>query len=154
MAATITYQYDYQKPQNTWTIDQFIACQNNTTMSYHNLSFVDEHDGIAYDTYNVLGDYIDEIREEYCIRIKLSDLEFDKYKYRPKLLCYDIYGNTELYFILLAINDMCSVKEFNKQIIYMPTKDDMRTLTKYLFNANRNTLITYNNATNNTTTYY
>ena len=144
--------YGYQKPQNTWTIDQYISCKSDTTMNYHNMSFVDNRDNIAYDTYNVLTDYIDEIRSEYCVTVKLSDKDMEKYRYRPKLLCFDFYGNGELAFIIMAINDMCSVKEFTKNKIYMLSKAKMNTLVRYLSNANKSAIRTYN-AHNNPSTY-
>lgn len=136
--------YSYQKPHNTRTIDQFNSCKSDTVMSYHNLSFIDINDGIAYDTYNVFSDYIDEIRDEYCLLVTLTDKEMDKYIYRPKLLCYDIYKNTELAFIILLLNDMCNIKDFKKRKIYMPKKDSMPELIRYLFNANRSVLQRYN----------
>lgn len=140
--------YNYQKPQNTYTIDQFNACGSDTVMSYHNLSFVDIANGIAYDTYNVFSDYIDEIRDEYCVLITLNDKQMDKYIYRPKLLCWDIYNNTELAFIILLLNDMCNIKDFKKKKIYMPRKDTMAELIRYLFNANRSVIQSYNNKKN------
>ena len=99
---------------------------------------------IIYDTYNALTDYIDEIRNEYCLKVVLNDKQMEKYKYRPKLLCYDIYGNGELAFIILLVNDMSSVKEFTKKSLLMPTKEQMSNLTKYLFNANRSAIQLYN----------
>lgn len=141
--------YEYQKPQNTWSLDQFIACKSDTVMSYHNLSFVDRKDDILYDTYNVLSDYIDEIKE-YCVTIVFDDKQFYRYKYRPKLLCYDIYGNGELAFIIMIINDICNFKEFTKKKLYMPNRDDMKKIIQYLFNANKSVINKYNK-TNNTT---
>ena len=136
--------YNYQKPHNTHTIDQFNSCQSDTVMSYHNLSFVDIDGGIAYDTYNVFSDYLDEIRDEYCVLITLTDKQLDKYKYRPKLLCWDLYGNTELAFMILLINDMCNIKSFKKRKILMPRKDSMTKLIRLLFNANRSVIQRYN----------
>lgn len=142
--------YSYQQPQYTYTLEQFAACTSTDTMSYHNLSFVDTHDGIKFDTYNVTTDYIDEIRDEYCVTVSLTDKELDKYKYRPKLLCYKIYGNGELAFLILLINDMCSVKEFTKKKLLMPKKQTMKNLVKYLYNANRAAIQTYNNKVTST----
>lgn len=136
--------YNYQKPNLTYTLDQYIACGSDSVMCYHNLSFIDIHDNIAYDTYNVLSDYIDEIRDEYCVKIVLNDEQMEKYKYRPKLLCWDIYGNGELAFIIMLVNDMCNVKSFKKKKIYMPRKSSMTQLVKYLFNANRSVIQSYN----------
>jgi GH18 family chitinase len=119
-------------------------------MSYHNLSFCNTRDGITYDTYNTLTDYIDEIRDEYCIDVTLTTDQLEKYRYRPKLLCYDIYGNTELAFIILIINDMCNVKQFNKKKLKMLRKTDMQNVVKYLYNANNGVIKTYNNTNSQT----
>lgn len=141
MANTI---YNYQYPHNTFTIDQFNDCGSDTVMSYHNLSFIDVNNGIAYDTYNVFSDYIEEIQDEYCIKVVLNDKQMEKYKYRPKLLCWDIYRNTELAFIILLANDMCSIKQFTKKKLFMPKKEVMNDLIKYLFNANKKSISKYN----------
>ena len=34
--------YVYTTPSETYTIDQFIACQSDTDINYKNLSFVDK----------------------------------------------------------------------------------------------------------------
>lgn len=142
--------YEYQKPQNTYTIDQYINCQSDTLMCYYNSSFIDEVDNVKYSTYNVVSDYLDELRsDDYCVTIELSDEELAKYMYRPKLLCYDIYGNTELHFIILLINDMYSCKQFNKKKLLMPTQDMMKEISNKILNSNRNAIQTY--AKNNTT---
>lgn len=139
-----TASYEYQKPNMTYTIDQYIACQSDSEACYHNLSFIDTRDNIEYDTYNILSDYIDVIREEYCIKVILSDDEMMRYMYRPKLLCYDIYGNGELAFIIMEINDMINVKDFTKNKLLMPRKAVMAQLVKYLFNSNKNAMAIYN----------
>lgn len=136
--------YSYQKPHNTYTIDQFNDCSSSTVMSYHNLSFIDIDNDIAYDTYNVLSDYIEEIQDEYCVRVVLNDKQMEKYMYRPKLLCWDTYNNTELAFIILLVNDMWSIKQFTKKRLFMPRKETMTELIKYLFNANRKAINQYN----------
>lgn len=150
--------YQYNKPAETYTIDQFIACQSDTEMSYNNLSFIDSieysfmNQKINYATYNALSDYFDEIRDEYCIQVALSDNDLMKYMYRPKLLCHNIYGNGELAFIILLINDMYSVKQFTKTKLLLPTKANMSQICKYLFNANKTAITNYNNSSKLITT--
>ena len=87
---------------------------------------------------------MDEIRENYCLKIKLDKDNMFKYKYRPKLLCYDIYGDGELAFIIMIINDICDVKEFTKDTLLMPTIENMQLITKRLYNANKNDIEVYN----------
>jgi hypothetical protein len=142
--------YEYQKPQNTYTIDQYINCKSDTLMCYYNTSFIDVVDNLSYSTYNVVSDYLDELRSsDYCVTIELTDEQLMKYKYRPKLLCYDIYGNTELHFIIMLINDMYSVKQFTQKTLLMPTVDMMKELSSRIINANKTAISVY---AKNTTT--
>lgn len=141
--------YEYQKPQNTYTIEQYINCQSDTLMCYYNSSFVDKVGNVTYSSHNVVSDYLDELRSDnYCVLVELSDEQLAKYMYRPKLLCYDIYGNTELHFIILLINDMYSCKQFNKKKLLMPTQDMMKEIANKILNSNRAAIQTYakNNA--------
>lgn len=140
------YSYSYQKAENTYTLDQFIACQSDTDFCYNNLSFIDQIDNIKYNVYNVASDYIEEIISEYCVSVELTDDQLSKYKYRPKLLCYDIYGSQELYYLILVINDICSVKDFTKNKLNLPTKSNMVELTKAIMNSNRSDIQSYNYA--------
>ena len=138
------YTYDFQKPELTYTLDQFIACQSDTSFCYNNLSFIDQIDNIKYNIYNVASDYIDEIINNYCVDVELDDEQMAKYKYRPKLLCYDIYGSQELYYLILILNDICSTKQFIKKKLKLPTKNNMSTITKAIMNANRSDIQKYN----------
>jgi hypothetical protein len=140
----LSYTYDYQKPENTYTLEQFIACQSDSNFCYNNLSFIDQIDNIKYNIYNVSSDYIDEIINNYCKTVTLSDNDLVRYKYRPKLLCYDIYGSQELYPLILVINDICSVKDFTKRKLILPTKENMSIITKAIMNANRSDIQKYN----------
>ena len=149
--------YQYNKPSETYTIDQFIACQSDTEMNYNNLSFIDTisyefmNQKINYSTYNAISDYLEEIRDEYCLSVTLTDKDLIKYIYRPKLLCHAVYGNGELAFIILLINDMYSVKQFTKTTLLLPSKANMSQICKYLFNANTQAIKNYNknNSINN-----
>ena len=58
--------FNILKPQYTYTIDQFIQCQSDESICYNNLSFIDQYDGFKFNTYNVLSDYLDELREDYA----------------------------------------------------------------------------------------
>lgn len=136
--------FNYNRPQYTYTLDQFIDCQSDTVICYNNLSFIDQYDNIKFNTYNVLSDYLDDIREDYCVTVTLNKDQLNKYKYRPKQLCYEIYGNGELAFIILLINDMCSIKQFKKDRLLMPKKENMNLVTKRIYNANVKAISTYN----------
>ena len=43
----------------------------------------------------------------------LTDREFIEYRYQPKKYCYHMFGTTELWSLLLKVNNMTSISEFN-----------------------------------------
>jgi len=51
--------------------------------------------------------------------------EYRKYRYNPWRLSDDLYGTTELWFMLLHINEMFSVNEFNLRTIKVYDKEEL-----------------------------
>ena len=132
-------------PNNTTTIEEFIESGNGVTIQYHNLSFIDKVSNGTYATIlNVVNDYINEISSATVI-VELTTEQQFTYFYKPKLLCHDMYGNPELYFIILLLNDMADVKEFTKPKIKMLRKDHMSMLLTNIYNAEKVAIDSYNN---------
>lgn len=131
-------------PQETSTIEEFIESGSGVTISYPTLSFTDMlSNGTWVSVHNVINDYIDELRNA-CINVELNTEQQFKYFYKPKLLCLDMYGNPELYFILLLINDMADVKEFTKPVIKMLRKSHMSEVLTLIYNAEKKAIDGYN----------
>lgn len=126
------------------TLEEFIASSRSTQISYANLSFIDELEGIKFPILNVIDDYINEIKS-YSFQVTLSDTEYRKYKYRPKLLANDVYDNGEYYFVILAINGICNVKDFTLRTLNLLRKEDMITVLSRIYNAEKNNISNYNN---------
>lgn len=142
--AAENFGYEYINPATSTTIDRYINCKSDTAMCHFNTSFVNLDGNIMYSVYNIVSDYLDELRSNYCSEVTLSKEEMSKYKYRPKLLCYDRYGNTELAFIILLINDMHNAKQFTKKNLLLPSADQMKDLCNRILNANRDAILEYN----------
>ena len=132
-------------PQKTTTIEEFIESGNGVTLTYFNLSFLDMvSNGTWVAIRNPVSDYMDDLRNA-AVTVELTSDQPLAYFYKPKLLCYDVYGNPELYFIILLMNDMADVKEFTKPIIKMLKKEHMSELMGYIYNAEIAAMKTYNN---------
>ena len=132
-------------PQNTTTIEDFVIAGQNISISYQNLSFLRKlNNGTSLSMLNVIADYIEEIRN-VCVNVSLDQTQQFKYFYKPKLLCSDIYGNPELYYIILLINDIVDVKEFTKPVIKMPRKTHMSDIISMIYNANKEDIDSFNN---------
>lgn len=132
-------------PQNTTTIEDFVTAGQNISISYQNLSFLYTlTNGTSLSILNVIADYIKEIQNA-CVNVSLDQAQQFKYFYKPKLLCSDIYGNPELYYIIMLINDIVDVKEFTKPIIKMPRKAHMSDIISMIYNANKEDIDNFNN---------
>lgn len=132
-------------PKDTITIEEFIESGKSTTINYFNLSMVDKMINNTWiSVLNVVTDYISELRNA-CVNVELSQAEQFKYFYKPKLLCSDVYGNPELYFVVLLLNDMADVKEFTKSKLKLLKKEHMSTLMGLLYNAEKASIESYNN---------
>lgn len=137
-------------PDKTVTLDDFVRIGKADQMTYSTFALFhkcDSNSNIHIAADNVLYDYLDEIKEKKIL-LTLTDLELIKYRYKPKLLSYDIYGSTELYFILLLLNNMYNIKDFNKQNLYVLYQSDLFNLLNDIYSA-ESSYITKFNANNN-----
>lgn len=135
-------------PQNTTTIEELIQSGKSVTISYFNLSFVDMlSNGTWISVLNVVNDYISELRST-ALNVELTREQQQIYYYKPKLLCYDVYGNPELYFIILLMNDMADMKEFTKPVIKMLRKKDMSAIIGAIYNTEKSAILSYNSNKN------
>lgn len=102
------------KTNKTFTLDQFADSKSSNTVSYYSMSLLekDPQNNIEYDVFNVVSDYMNELKA-MAKEVTLSEAEYYTYRFKPKLLAHYLYGNGELYFIILWLNDMWSVKDFN-----------------------------------------
>ena len=125
-------------------IQQFISNKPTIGTDYQNMSLVEERDNIQFPVVNLItDDYFDEFKKA-SVRVELTEDEILKYKYRPKLLSYDIYDNAELYYIILRLNDLYNVKDFNlgKKYLYLIPKAKLKEYLSDVYtqeNANAKT---------------
>jgi len=66
------------------------------------------------------------------VRKKLSPKNF----YRPDYVSYEEYGNVSLWNLLLFINDISNIENFDVDEIYVPTKTAVTVLTNNIVAAN------------------
>lgn len=130
-------------PNKTFTIEEFISFKDDSTISYNNLSFRERYDNISYPIKNIVDDYYDELMK-LTQEVTMNDTEFIKYRFRPRLLANDIYQNPDLDFIILTINDICNMKEFDNRTIKLIKVDDLENFLTSIFNANKNDIDVYN----------
>lgn len=108
--------YSTTKADATVSIQDFIALRNSDEITYYNYSILEYLNGYDMFITNLLYDYEDEIND-LAVTIKLTNVERAKYRYKPYLLAYDIYGSTETKFILMMLNNIIDPKEFDFETI-------------------------------------
>ena len=129
-------------PACTYRLSDFINLKDNDEFTYDKYAlYMQSYNGehIIYSSDNSIYTYLDEMKDRSVI-YTFSDEEFRKYQYRPKLLAYDLYGATELYFIILALNDTCNIKDFNKRKVRLMFRQDLSDILSQIFNAESNRL--------------
>lgn len=96
-----------------YTLQGFMSHKTSEEFSYINFSIVEpcESGEILFTIKNLIDDYIDELLD-ICVEVTLSKEDQLKYEYRPWLLAYDIYDNSELYWLLMLVNDIPTPNEF------------------------------------------
>lgn len=62
--------------------------------------------------YNLYEKYY-ELLLEHTTLVTLSEEEYNRYRFKPKLLAKDLYGNQEIYYLLLRLNHIYSVINFD-----------------------------------------
>lgn len=133
------------RPENTYTIEEFIEAGKGVVLTYQNLSLKNHiGENINFPFKNVFNDYIPDFIHTSVIKtVQLSEDEFIKYKYRPKILSYDIYGTTDLDFVILAINRISTPKDFVHKKIKMISKNHLNELLTSIYNAEKGLIDKY-----------
>ena len=92
---------------------------------------LDNNKQMIVDFSNLVIKYMPELKG-IKIKITLSNEEYAKYRFNPKLLSYDIYGTTELWFLILEANELHSITQFNSKTIYLFRTDIVEKMTRIL----------------------
>ena len=92
---------------------------------------LDNNKQMIVDFSNLVIKYMPELKD-IKLKITLSNEEYAKYKFNPKVLSYDIYGTTELWFLILEANELHSVTQFNSKTIYLFRTDVVEKMTRIL----------------------
>lgn len=131
----------------SFTLDQFADSKSSNDMSYYSMSLLEKDldNNIEYDVFNVISDYMNELKAMSKV-VTLSETEYYTYRFKPKLLAKYLYGNTELYFIILWLNDMWSVKDFNLRQIRLIRNTELAEALSKINASERSFIKAYNEA--------
>lgn len=124
-------------------LKEFIENGKEIKLTYNNFSFLEIFKDIKFPVYNILQDYIEELIAESSW-VKLTEDEYIKYKYKPRLLSANLYGTTEYFYVLLMINGMASEKEFDKKVFRIISEYKFKDTLQRIYIAEKNNIDRYN----------
>lgn len=115
------------KADQTITVQDFIALRTSDEITYFNYSILEYLNGFDMFITNLLYDYEDEL-QDIAITVTLTNIEKAKYRYKPYLFAYDVYGSTELKFIIMMLNNIIDPKEFDFDKVKLIKPSDLSTI--------------------------
>ena len=128
------------KVKDTTTVELLISVgkvgndPNYNKFSYKTNLKLEDGSTSIFPLYNVIWDYQEDMMKD-AYTTRLTDNEFQRYKYKPKLLAADLYGNPEVYYIILILNDMMEEGEFDSRIIKLLSRSDMQRYLTSIYNS-------------------
>lgn len=103
------------------TISSIASKGLSLNISHSNLHYkvgVVGSDGVRriYNMGSIIDKYRDIILQD-MVDIELDDLELEKYRYKPRSFCDDVFNDKELWSALLRLNNMLTAIDFDKKKI-------------------------------------
>ena len=108
-------------PALTYTLNDFIKEKQSDDMTYANFSIL-RNTNYGKFTETGLIDYYMRDLKTICVQVPIENITSEqkaRYRYQPDLLAYDIYGSTQLDFIVLLCNGIIDPKEFDLKCAYL-----------------------------------
>lgn len=136
----------------TSTLEEFVESRTSSSISYQTFSLVEILDfdndiKIEFPAYTVLNDYYDDMKR-LSVSITLTEEQYLQYRFRPKLLADYLYGNGELSFIILMLNELVSAKDFDMRIVKLISKSDLNEFLTLVRSAETEFVKEYNTFAN------
>ena len=79
-----------------------------------------------------------EILLDNTVIVVLTDEEYLKYRFKPKVLSYDLYGTKELHYMLLRLNYVYSVVNFDFKELRVFNTNILNLLNEIMILENEN----------------
>lgn len=143
-----------EAPEDCHTLNEFISIGQSLDRATHYkmFSFTEIVNGSEFIVSNVLDDYLAELKE-LSVNVNITSQEAEEYMYNPKKLSFKLYKTTELYWVILKLNDIADVHDFtlDKKRLRLLEPKVMRNSMETIYNANRFAIDSYNYKHNNVT---
>lgn len=118
------------------TIKDYITQYNNEDITFSEFFLkqvfvTDAGKKLLMNFENLIIKYMPELKE-MKVKVTLSNEEYSRYRFNPKLLSFDIYGTTELWFLILEANELHTISQFDSKTIYLFRADIIEKAARIL----------------------
>ena len=118
------------------TIKDYITQYNNEDITFSEfflkqVFITDAGKKLLMNFENLIIKYMPELKE-MKVKVTLSNEEYSRYRFNPKLLSFDIYGTTELWFLILEANELHTISQFDSKTIYLFRADIIEKAARIL----------------------
>ena len=141
------YNEFINKTTETHTLSEFIDIGNNNhEINYIDITFNENRDGLEFVVKVLLDDYVEDLLD-MTVNVDVTSEEVQKYKYNPKMLSYDLYGSTSFFYVILRLNNLCNIHDFDissKKLKLLP-KTIMSKVVSLIYSDNKNAIDAFNN---------
>lgn len=104
-------------------LNKFIM-QNTKLVDYFFTEYLSDDDTQQFHIMDNVAQYHRRFLRPLVKTVTFSSEDYRKYRYNPWRLSNDLYGTTELWFMILHLNEMYSANEFDKRSIKIYNKED------------------------------
>lgn len=99
------------------TIEDLISLGKKNSLTLNNTNLYTNKDDINFPYQNIFREHYRSLIMRYCKKLQLSEKLCYHYKFKPKTFCLDLYKSTDMWHLLLWINNMTSIIEFDENRI-------------------------------------
>lgn len=124
------------------TITQSIQFGVNNPLSQEGMSYKARFkkangDYIQANYGNVIDRYL-PLLKQHIIPWTMLDEDYQKYIYQPKKMSNFLYGTVELWPVLMSINQIYSITDFNKQTVNILSEEGLELIQEILIKESDN----------------
>lgn len=119
------------KTSAEYLIGSFASKGSQNSLTTDNTSLKAEVGGRVFATSNILSGKYRGVIFENSFELSLDDDKlFEMYRFKPKLLSMRLYGTTDLWHMILWLNNMTSASQFSRRKIIVFNPDSMDVLNR------------------------